>query len=223
MLFQRPPSSPPVAASSSSSSSAVTYLIDRVISDVFMQERSNEKEYARDGYTVKWTFANELGLIFVAVYQKILELTWVEEFLVSVKRTFVKLYGDNLRNGDTKIVINDLHGVQSRFRTWFDLKVQVYEGSNRKSAGNTPISWSVVQQELSPPVLATQSDTEPAVTSDDNARVEENVVHTATDSPAIAPAALKAPVLTRLKKGRGRKTKNGSYQSRYWIPPRFFN
>ena len=50
------------------SHSAPTYLIDRVISDVFMQERLSEKEYAKDGFTVKWTFANELGLIFVAVY-----------------------------------------------------------------------------------------------------------------------------------------------------------
>ena len=93
-----------------------------------MQERSNEREYARDGFTVKWTFANELGLIFVAVYQKILELTWVDELLVSVKRMFVKLYSDSLKIGDTNAVIEELNGVECHFGTWFDSKVKSYEG-----------------------------------------------------------------------------------------------
>lgn len=118
VLFQR---------SQATSSSSPTYLIDRVISDVFMQERSSDREYARDGYTVKWTFANELGLIFVAVYQKILELTWVDELLVTVKRMFVKLYADSLKTGDTTAVINDLNGVKCHFGTWFDERVYSYE------------------------------------------------------------------------------------------------
>jgi signal recognition particle receptor subunit alpha len=122
VLFQRS------LAASSASASAPTYLVDRVICDVFMQERSSEREYAKDGYTVKWTFANELGLIFVAVYQKILELTWVDELLVSVKRMFVKLYADSLKKEDTPAVINDLDGVKCHFGTWFDGKVQSYEG-----------------------------------------------------------------------------------------------
>ena len=121
VLFQR---------SQTTSSNSPTYLIDRVISDVFMQERSSEREYAKDGYTVKWSFANELGLIFVAVYQKILELTWVDELLVTVKRMFVKLYADSLKNGDTAAVINDLNGVHCHFGTWFDEKVHSYEGTN---------------------------------------------------------------------------------------------
>ena len=121
VLFQR-------SQLTSSSSSAPRYLIDRVISNVFMQERSSEKEYAEDGYTVRWTFANELGLIFVAVYQKILELTWVDELLVTVKKMFVKLYADTLKTGDTSAVIADLNGVKCHFGTWFDAKVQSYEG-----------------------------------------------------------------------------------------------
>src|SRR5271169_4179708 len=120
VLFQR---------SQAASANSTAYLIDRVISDVFLQERSSEREYAKDGYTVKWTFANELGLIFVAVYQKILELTWVDELLVTVKKMFVKLYSDSLKTGDTTAVIADLNGVKCHFGTWFDAKVQSYEGT----------------------------------------------------------------------------------------------
>lgn len=120
VLFQR---------SESPSHNAPTYLIDHVISSIFMQERSSDKEYAKDGYTVKWTFANELGLIFVAVYQKILELTWVEDLLVAVKRMFVKLYGDTLKVGDTTKIVNELNGVECHFGTWFEGRLKSYEGT----------------------------------------------------------------------------------------------
>jgi signal recognition particle receptor subunit alpha len=119
VLFQKSPSL----------HSAPIYLIDSVISDVFMQGRSSEKEFAKDGFTVKWTFANELGLIFVAVYQKILELTWVDELLVTVKRAFLKAYGEALRVGDNTAVISDLNRIECHFGTWFDGKVQSYEGA----------------------------------------------------------------------------------------------
>src|SRR5579859_4364767 len=115
--------------SHSSTTSAPIYLIDSVISDVFMQGRSSEKEFAKDGFTVKWTFANELGLIFVAVYQKILELTWVDDLLATVKRAFLKAYGEALRNGDNTAVISDLNRIECHFGTWFDGKVQSYEGA----------------------------------------------------------------------------------------------
>jgi len=115
--------------SQSLSHNAPTYLIDHVIGYIFMQERSNEKEYAKDGYTVKWTFANELGLIFVAVYQRILEITWVEDLLVAVKRMFIKMYGDMLKAGDTDKVVEELNGVECHFGSWFEQKLKSYEVS----------------------------------------------------------------------------------------------
>ena len=129
VLFQRSQGSFNGSSFSSTVLSAPTYLIDKLISDVFMQERSSEKEYARDGYVAKWTFANELGLIFVAVYQKILELTWVEDLLLAVKRMFVKAYADALKKGDTTAVINDLSNVECHFGSWFDGKVKAYEAA----------------------------------------------------------------------------------------------
>ena len=77
---------------------------------------------------MKWTFANELGLIFVAAYSKILELKWINELLVSVKNMFVRMYSDALRRGETPVVIEDLNGVTCQFGVWFDRKLQSYEG-----------------------------------------------------------------------------------------------
>ncbi|KAI8846402.1 signal recognition particle, alpha subunit, N-terminal-domain-containing protein [Chytridium lagenaria] len=51
--------------------------IDALIADVL------------DSYRVQWTFANDLGLIFVVVYQRILQLTYIEELLDLAKESFV--------------------------------------------------------------------------------------------------------------------------------------
>ncbi|CAI9280846.1 unnamed protein product [Lactuca saligna] len=42
-------------------------------------------------YTLKWTFHNELGLVFVVVYQKILFLLYVDDLLSMVKREFFEI------------------------------------------------------------------------------------------------------------------------------------
>ncbi|KAB2072670.1 hypothetical protein ES319_A07G031900v1 [Gossypium barbadense] len=52
--------------------------IDTLIRSCLLEERSGAASYNYDApgasYTLKWTFHNELGLVFVAVYQRILHL-----------------------------------------------------------------------------------------------------------------------------------------------------
>ena len=39
--------------------------VNSLIRDALVEGRSADDKYEKDGYAVKWTFANELGLIFV--------------------------------------------------------------------------------------------------------------------------------------------------------------
>lgn len=70
--------------------------IDALVQTCLLQERSGETffHYGKDAgaYTLKWTFHNELGLVFVAVYQRILQLLYVDEILSSVKQEFTSLF-----------------------------------------------------------------------------------------------------------------------------------
>lgn len=70
--------------------------IDTLIRSCLLEERSGDASYNYDApgaaYTLKWTFHNDLGLIFVAVYQRILNLLYVDELLSMVKREFSQLY-----------------------------------------------------------------------------------------------------------------------------------
>lgn len=70
--------------------------IDALIRSCLLEERSGLASYNYDAagasYTLKWTFHNELGLVFVAVYQRILHLLYVDDLLNMVKREFSAVY-----------------------------------------------------------------------------------------------------------------------------------
>lgn len=74
-----------------------------------VQERSGETlfQYSKDSaaYTLKWSFDNDLGLVFVAVYQRMLQLLYVDELLEAAKNEFAPLYNprrqEYLEFGDT--------------------------------------------------------------------------------------------------------------------------
>lgn len=70
--------------------------IDTLIRSCLLEERSGAASYNYDApgaaYTLKWTFHNDLGLVFVAVYQRILHLLYVDDLLSMVKREFSEIY-----------------------------------------------------------------------------------------------------------------------------------
>ncbi|KAK9678334.1 hypothetical protein RND81_11G204600 [Saponaria officinalis] len=70
--------------------------IDTLIRSCLLEERSGLVSYNYDApganYSLKWTFHNELGLVFVAVYQRILHLLYVDDLLSMVKREFSAVY-----------------------------------------------------------------------------------------------------------------------------------
>ncbi|XP_020588542.1 signal recognition particle receptor subunit alpha [Phalaenopsis equestris] len=71
--------------------------IDALIRSCLLEERSADAAFNYEApgaaaYTLKWTFHNELGLVFVAVYQRILHLLYVDELLSAVRREFSLIY-----------------------------------------------------------------------------------------------------------------------------------
>ncbi|KAK2646812.1 hypothetical protein Ddye_022007 [Dipteronia dyeriana] len=70
--------------------------IDTLIRSCLLEERSGAASYNYDApgaaYTLKWTFHNDLGLVFVAVYQRILHLLYVDDLLAMMKHSFSEIY-----------------------------------------------------------------------------------------------------------------------------------
>ncbi|KAK9368893.1 SRP54-type protein [Lipomyces kononenkoae] len=77
--------------------------VDSLVTDIFIEDRRSAGErisLTKDRYTVKWTTANDFGIIIVAVYQSLLQISFIDELLSSVKKLFTTLYGEELKNKD---------------------------------------------------------------------------------------------------------------------------
>lgn len=72
--------------------------VNALISGALIEERSSSGEsstvshYDKDGFTIVYTLANELDLIFVLTYQRILQLAYVDDFILQIKAAFIKSY-----------------------------------------------------------------------------------------------------------------------------------
>ncbi|KAJ2005873.1 hypothetical protein H4R26_001715 [Coemansia thaxteri] len=76
--------------------------VDSLVQDVLIQSNrldnsSISNKYHSGAYTLQWTFANELNVMFVAVYQKILQLPYLEELLRHVKKHFVARFQQEIK------------------------------------------------------------------------------------------------------------------------------
>ncbi|KAF5372964.1 hypothetical protein D9758_001682 [Tetrapyrgos nigripes] len=93
-------------ASNIASSSASP--VNSLIREALIEGRTTDQRYEKDGYAVKWTFVNDLELIFVVAYQRILQLTYVDELLAALKTLFIKLFEPILTT-----FVASLHAVNS--------------------------------------------------------------------------------------------------------------
>ena len=65
--------------------------VDSLIQTVLLEERAASTSFRHDKYVLKWTFANELELVFVAAYLNVANLMYVDQLLDRVKHAFVAL------------------------------------------------------------------------------------------------------------------------------------
>ncbi|KAH7116959.1 signal recognition particle, alpha subunit, N-terminal-domain-containing protein [Dendryphion nanum] len=111
-------------------------IINSLIRDVFIEERilpqsgdaGQKPTYKKEGYTLKWTTAKDIGLIFVAVYQSLVHLTWIDKLLDNVRALFVGLYGEQLKSKQSSIVDT------KKFGSFFERQIQELEKSTEGSA-----------------------------------------------------------------------------------------
>ena len=66
--------------------------IDTVIQTVLLLDRQSQAQYKNEKYTVKWTFANDVELIFAAVYLNMSNALYIDTLMEAVKNEFVAMY-----------------------------------------------------------------------------------------------------------------------------------
>ncbi|KAI4116125.1 MAG: hypothetical protein LQ345_003404 [Seirophora villosa] len=119
-------------------------LINGFLKDVFIEEKvlpgataaddtsaAQNPSYKKEKYTLRWASVKDLGLIFVAVYQSLLHLSWVDKLLDNIRVIFVDLYGDQIKKPHSSVVECDFDG-------YFDQQVKELESSAEKASQRTP-------------------------------------------------------------------------------------
>ncbi|KAF8393018.1 hypothetical protein HHK36_021259 [Tetracentron sinense] len=117
--------------------------IDTLIRSCLLEERSGAASYNYDApgaaYTLKWTFHNELGLIFVAVYQRILHLLYVDELLSMVKHEFSQIYDPK------RTVYNDFDDIFRQLQKEAEVRAEEMKKSKQVAKNVTTQSKKQVQ------------------------------------------------------------------------------
>ncbi|KAL2356676.1 signal recognition particle, alpha subunit, N-terminal-domain-containing protein [Cryomyces antarcticus] len=140
-------------------------IINSLINDVFVEERisptastgadvsaSRNPPYKKEKYTLKWTTAKDLGLIFVAVYQSLLHLSWIDKLLDNVRDLFTGLYGEQLKKPHTS-------GIECHFDDYFNRQMQELERTSGIATATSSEPTSAA--ELTPP--SSSAGTEPSI------------------------------------------------------------
>jgi signal recognition particle receptor subunit alpha len=80
------------AIPASTTGSSYNHPIDSLIRSAFLEDRLSSDRYEKEGYTLQWTLANDLELVFVVIYQRILQLTYIPQLLSTVKEVFLEFF-----------------------------------------------------------------------------------------------------------------------------------
>ena len=106
-------------------------LINQLIKDIIIEEKSGLTQYTFKDYIIRFKVANDLGLVFTAVYNKVMHLTMVDELIDMIHSEFKKKVFPNL----------DIEGgLHTTLPTYFD-----------KNFDKLYAKWEIVKAEVSAP------------------------------------------------------------------------
>ncbi|PRP81127.1 hypothetical protein PROFUN_01961 [Planoprotostelium fungivorum] len=138
--------------------------INDFIRTILLEERGGEESTDIDQYRLKWKMANDFDLLFIVVYQKMVEALYIDDLLKAVKKAFTTIHKQQLldiKNGATKM--GDLSSFDALFaRIVKDLEAEVINQkkeqkkprpfNKEQKVGKKPAKEVVVEREEPEPV-----------------------------------------------------------------------
>jgi signal recognition particle receptor subunit alpha len=72
--------------------------VNALVRETFIEGKRTEDGLEKDGYSVRWTMENGLGLIFVVVFPALLPLAYVPTLLAKIKQLFLAMFEPLVRS-----------------------------------------------------------------------------------------------------------------------------
>ncbi|KAK9478382.1 SRP54-type protein [Lipomyces japonicus] len=191
-------------------------LLDSLVSEIFIEDKTATKQQLQDGnegpgpavtkdrYTVKWITANDFGIIIFAVYQSLLQITFIDELLASIKKLFTSLYGEQLKIMDPQSL------PVCKFDDYFALRYAELErrsGGNHASRKILPSSLAQTQQRQQQ--VNAQDDTDDGEQDTAEQEVVTNDLDETKQENEVEPTDKQVKLAKLIKRGSynsGRKT-----------------
>ncbi|KPI36931.1 Signal recognition particle receptor subunit alpha [Cyphellophora attinorum] len=133
------------------SSAGAGQAVNSLINDIFIagpfrpsKDAASNAAYKHDKYTLRYALVQDLGLMFVAVYQSILHLTWVDQLLNDIQAIFVTVYKDQLQKPNATVLKYD-------FDSLYDKQLQRLDQSTSGAASAEPPRASELEDKRSSP------------------------------------------------------------------------
>ncbi|KAL4905290.1 hypothetical protein BDW74DRAFT_153373 [Aspergillus multicolor] len=88
-----------------------SHVVNSLINDVFIEEKAQLQNttngvsptFKKEKYTLKWRRSKDFNLIFVAVYQSLLHLGWIDKLLDNISTIFIDLYKTQLKGDRARV------------------------------------------------------------------------------------------------------------------------
>ena len=110
-----------------------TKPINCLLQDVLMKDRIGSDSITQDDYTLKWTLANDLKLVFVAVYFSFQKLLYVDALLKSVKQEFIKMFESSLKGGIANLTMKsyDFDAQYKKILKYYEKQSKIAKSGNK--------------------------------------------------------------------------------------------
>ncbi|PCH38272.1 signal recognition particle binding protein [Wolfiporia cocos MD-104 SS10] len=188
-------------APTSHAAGSVTSPVSSLVREALVEGRTADNSFEKNGLAFKWTFVNDLELIFVVAWQRILQLTYVEDLLNALKTVFLKLFEPFLT-----AFVASLHAASSvsgqasstwnfatAFENWDSVFDKILRGFEEKAT----------QDRRSRAKPAIRPAAEPSPPSDDSSTIPSQSNAVAVDEQQIAR---NVEALRNRLRGRGGRT-----------------
>lgn len=112
--------------------------VDSLVQNILIEEKAGESLYQYENYTMKWTLANELDLVFVACYLNITQMLYLEDLLEAVKKEFCHSFKKQVRAFAPTAEFAQFDGKYEKLLTKFESRSFIKPSAPRTNAKEKP-------------------------------------------------------------------------------------
>ncbi len=122
-------------------------LVNVLIKDVLLEEKASLNQFVYQNYIFKWRLENQTGLVFAVIYQEVLQLMFVDEFMDMLRDDYMKVAYPKITFKDglvTELPAYD-DAANDVMQRWQKMRADVEHSSQMRTFGDTKRGQKIVE------------------------------------------------------------------------------